>query len=319
MVETRNTNADTAAGHGQPLRRFIALERRLSIRANRSAATFFLYEFIRFGMKQAWACLFGGLMVALLLATYAFYPQGAWLARYDFLFLAAVVIQIGMIGLKLETIDEARVIFLFHCVGTAMEVFKTAKGSWIYPEESLFRIGDVPLFTGFMYAAVGSYIARAWRLFDFRFTRYPPQWAMYALATAIYLNFFTHHYGPDLRYGLFAVYALLFGRCWIHYRVHRHWRRMPVLLATLLVALFIWGAENVGTFTRTWLYPSQKAGWEMVSIAKLGSWYLLMIISVALVSIVTRPQAFSAAPSTRTGSPRPCPQRWPQPPSLARR
>jgi uncharacterized membrane protein YoaT (DUF817 family) len=32
----------------------------------------------------------------------------------------------------------------------------------------------VPLFTGFMYAAIGSYIARCWRLFDFRFTRHPP-------------------------------------------------------------------------------------------------------------------------------------------------
>src|SRR3712207_6887532 len=51
---------------------------------------------------------------------------------------------------------------------TIMEVHKTAIGSWAYPEASLFRIGGVPLFTGFMYAAVGSYLARVWRLFDFR-------------------------------------------------------------------------------------------------------------------------------------------------------
>ena len=53
-------------------------------------------------------------------------------------------------------------------VGTVMEMFKTGVGSWIYPEPSFFRIGGVPLFSGFMYAAVGSYIARAWRLFDFQ-------------------------------------------------------------------------------------------------------------------------------------------------------
>ncbi len=50
------------------------------------------YEFFRFGVKQAWACLFGGLMCALLLATHWWYPQDAWLARYDFLTLAALAI-----------------------------------------------------------------------------------------------------------------------------------------------------------------------------------------------------------------------------------
>ena len=49
-----------------------------------------LYEFVRFGLKQGWACLFGALMLALLLGTHVFYPKGAWLARYDFLVLAAV-------------------------------------------------------------------------------------------------------------------------------------------------------------------------------------------------------------------------------------
>jgi len=52
-------------------------------------------------------------------------------------------------------------------------LFKTSAGSWLYPEPSLLRIGGVPLFSGFMYAAVGSYIARVWRICDFRFTHYP--------------------------------------------------------------------------------------------------------------------------------------------------
>ena len=100
----------------------------------------------------------------------------------------------AMLAFKLETWEEAKVIVIFHVVGTAMEVFKTSVGSWIYPEVSILRIGGVPLFTGFMYAAIGSYIARAWRLFDFRFTHHPPLWALVLLALAIYVNFFAHHY-----------------------------------------------------------------------------------------------------------------------------
>ena len=297
-VEPATPN-DSAARIWAPLARFIAREAALAEWAGRRPATFYVYEFLRFGVKQAWACLFGGLMVALLIATWAFYPPRAALARYDFLVLAGVAIQVVMIWGKLETREEALVILVFHVVGTAMEIFKTQVGSWIYPEPSLLRIGGVPLFSGFMYAAVGSYIARAWRLFDFRFTRYPPQWTTVVLAVAIYANFFAHHYVTDLRWLLFAGYAVLFGRSWIYYRVHRHWRRMPVLLATGLVAAFIWLAENVGTATRAWSYPSQKHGWSMVPVNKLGAWYLLMIISVVLVSLVNRPRAFEAAATGR--------------------
>ena len=145
-----------------------------------------LYEFFRFGVKQAWACLFGGLMCALLLATYWWYPKDVWLARYDFLTLAALGIQAALLALRLETWSEARVILMFHVVGTAMELFKTAAGSWIYPEASVLRIGGVPLFTGFMYAAVGSYMVRVMRLFDLRFTRYPPLLATAALVVAAF-------------------------------------------------------------------------------------------------------------------------------------
>ena len=65
---------------------------------------------------------------------------------------------------------------------------------------------------------------------------------------------------------------------------------MPLLLGFFLVALFIWFAENLGTFARAWIYPGQEDGWELVSLAKLGSWYLLMIISVVLVSLVHQPE-----------------------------
>jgi uncharacterized membrane protein YoaT (DUF817 family) len=138
-----------------------------------------------------------------------------------------------------------------------MEVFKTDAGSWIYPEAGVLRIGGVPLFSGFMYASIGSYIARCWRLFDFRFTRHPPRWSVGLLALAIYINFYTHHHFIDLRIALFAMTGLVLGRTWIHYRIWTVYRRMPLLLGLLLVALFIWFAENIGTSTHTWTYPHQ--------------------------------------------------------------
>ena len=245
-----------------------------------------LYEFVLFGFKQAWACLFGALMLALLLATHFLYPESAPLARYDFLTLAAIAIQVGMLTLRLETWGEAKVILIFHLVGTVMELFKTAAGSWIYPEPSLLRIGDVPLFSGFMYAAVGSYIARVWRIFDFRYSHYPPRWATWLLAGAIYINFFAHHWTVDIRWILFAATAAIFWRTRVHFRNWREHRWMPLLLGFGLVALFIWFAENIGTFARAWTYPGQEAGWEMVGLAKLGSWYLLMLISFILVGLV---------------------------------
>ncbi|HAQ34629.1 MAG TPA: DUF817 domain-containing protein, partial [Alphaproteobacteria bacterium] len=131
----------------------------------RGPVTQFAFEFVSFGVKQAWACLFGGLMLGLLIATFLFYPDDAALGRYDFLTLSALAIQIGMLVTRLETWEEAKVILVFHVVGTVMEIFKTHMGSWIYPEDAFLRIAGVPLFSGFMYAAVGSYIARVWRIF----------------------------------------------------------------------------------------------------------------------------------------------------------
>lgn len=267
--------------------RFARIRRDLEAIALVPGPTAYVYEFLIFGFKQAWACLFGGLMLGLLLLTFLFYPADAPLHRYDFLTLAALVIQISMVAFRLETREELVVICAFHVVGTIMELFKTASGSWAYPENSVLHIGAVPLFSGFMYAAVGSYIARIWRIFDFRFSRYPPRWATYLLATAIYVNFFAHHWLPDARIALFAILAALFLRCTIWFRPLRAYRRMPLLVGFLLVALFIWLAENLGTFANAWTYPNQAAQWHPVSISKLGAWYLLMIISFVLVSLVS--------------------------------
>ncbi len=252
----------------------------------RGAVSQFVFEFVSFGIKQAWACLFGGLMIAMLLGTYVYYPADAVLTRYDFITLMAVFIQIMLLVTRLETLEEAKVILAFHIVGTAMELFKTQAGSWTYPEASLLRIADVPLFSGFMYACVGSYIARVWRIFDFKFTRFPAMKWQALLAGLVYANFFTHHYIWDFRLLLFAGAAVLYAPCVIWFKPDEKHRPMPLLLGLFLVALFIWFAENIGTFARAWSYPGQETQWHMVSPAKLGAWFLLMLISFVLVAFI---------------------------------
>ena len=247
-------------------------------------------ELLVFGARQAWASLFGGLLLALVLVTRYCWPEAMPLARYDALFVAAVLVQIALLATGLERPREAAIILIFHVVGTAMEVFKTHMASWTYPEASVLRIGAVPLFSGFMYAAVGSYMARVVRIFDIRLDGYPGLPATVALAAGIYANFFAHHFMPDLRIGLFVATAVLFGRVRMQFRLLEGTLAMPLLLAFVLVATFIWVAENVATWSSVWLYPNQMHQWTPVSPAKLGSWFLLMIISVVLVTLVHPPR-----------------------------
>jgi uncharacterized membrane protein YoaT (DUF817 family) len=239
-----------------------------------------------FGIRQAWAALFGGLMLgAIVLTTYVDLP---WLGRYDWLFVMAIGIQLFMLLTRLEKPHEVVTIVAFHLVGLGMELFKTSGsiGSWTYPGDAIFMIGNVPLFSGFMYAAVGSYIARAGRVFDQHYSNYPNRGATVALALAIYVNFFTHHYFWDIRYLLFAAILLLYGRTWVYYRINKTVRRMPLVIGFGLIALVIWLAENISTFTNVWLYPEQLTGWQVVSWHKIGSWLLLMVISFIMVDIM---------------------------------
>ena len=249
-----------------------------------------LTEFVVFGLKQGWACIFGAAMLAVLVGTKLWYPADAALARNDFLVLAAVTIQVIMVVFRLETLRELRVIVLFHIVGTGMELFKTDVGSWIYEGDGLLRIGGVPLYSGFMYAAVGSYMVRVYRMFDLRFERYPRRWVTAILAALIYANFFSHHYVFDARYILLAAIVVVYARTRMQFTVFRSRFRMPLVVAFLLVAIFIWLAENIATWSNAWAYPDQVNGWQLVSVAKLGSWFLLMMISVVLVAWVYPPR-----------------------------
>ena len=229
----------------------------------------FINEFWLFGVKQANASIFGGFLLANMVATRYWYPLES-IHRYDFIFLSAVAFQILLLLTKLETLRESVVIIVFHIVATIMELFKTsaAIGSWSYPEEYYFGIGNVPLFTGFMYSAVGSYIARVWRIFEFEYSHYPSKKITVLLVTMIYLNFFTHHYILDLRWVLLSITIILFYKTNIYFRVVKTHRHMPIILGWLLVALFIWFAENIATYANIWLYPNQANVWQMVPLEK---------------------------------------------------
>src|SRR5215218_6167367 len=159
-------------------------------------------EFLYFGVKQVRACLFVGLFFAAVFLV----PRAGLLGipRYDLLLVIAIAIQGWMLWAGLESWDEVKAITLFHFIGFCLELFKTSPAirSWSYPDFAYTKLFGVPLFAGFMYAAVGSYIIQAWRLFDLRIRHHPPYWMAALIAAAIYANFFTHHYIPDVRWYL---------------------------------------------------------------------------------------------------------------------
>ncbi len=66
---------------------------------------------------------------------------------------------------------------------------------------------------------------------------------------------------------------------------------MPVLLSCFLGAFFVWIAENVSTYANIWIYLNQADGWQMVPAGKLVAWFLLMMLSFVLVTLVNQPRA----------------------------
>jgi len=143
------------------------------------------------------AIIFGSLAFSRLIAVPA-------IPRYDLLLLICLFTQWWMIRKGIESLDELKVITVFHLMGLTMELFKVWKGSWAYPEDALTKFGGVPLYSGFMYASVASYLCQAWRRFNLQLLNAPRRFESLVIAVLIYLNFFTHHYFYDLRW-LLAV------------------------------------------------------------------------------------------------------------------
>ncbi len=249
-----------------------------------SRLSFLISELFFFTLKELRAVLFPGMLIFLIfISNYVSIPG---LYRYDFLFFGAVVAQVALVATGLETKDEAKTIVIFHLIGLALELFKThpSVGSWSYPEPGYTKVAGVPLYSGFMYAAVGSYIAGAWKMLRLRLTNHPSYAASLVLCFFIYLNFFTNRFVWDYRPVLFAAILLLFRNTWVYFTPRNTEHRMPLVLGFLLTGFFVWIAENIATFYGAWKYPGQIHAWEAVSLHKITSWFLLVIISFIVVA-----------------------------------
>ena len=250
-----------------------------------SSAPFTIVRLVRelwiFGYLHALCCIFPVAIFGLLAFSKLLPDFG--IPRYDFLLIACVLVQIAMVLAKLETRDELLVITLFHILGLAMEWYKVHHGSWSYPEIAYTKIMGVPLYSGFMYASVASFMCQAWRRLKLKMTPWPKYWIAWSLAAAIYLNFFTHHYFWDMRWMLIVLVLVAFSKSRVYYFTNRE-RWMPVSLSFFLIGFFIWLAENIATFFGAWKYSYQHDGWQVVSIHKVIAWTLMSIVSYIIVA-----------------------------------
>ncbi|WP_246052855.1 DUF817 domain-containing protein [Actinocorallia herbida] len=241
---------------------------------------YFIAQLLRFAWAEARACAFA---VALFLGLALFSIIDTPLPRYDALLLYALAITGLFYLLRWETAGEVAVIGGFHLVGLIFEIVKVHLGSWSYPGDAWTKIGGVPLYSGFLYAAVGSYVCRAWRTLDLRLTGYRTT-ATATVSAAIYLNFLTHHFLPDLRLPLALLLIAATRRTAVHFTVGQARYRMPLALSFVLIGFFLWIAENIATYLGAWRYPYQQDTWNLVHADKFGAWALLVSVAFVLVA-----------------------------------
>ncbi|SDN81258.1 Uncharacterized membrane protein YoaT, DUF817 family [Paenibacillus sp. yr247] len=239
-------------------------------------------ELIFLGWKEAMCCIFP-VIIFLTLAVSKLFPVQL-IYRYDFILIVCILAQLMLVWSKMESIDELKVITLFHVIGFGLELYKVNMGSWSYPEEGWTKIGGVPLYSGFMYASVASYVCQAWKRFDLHFINWPRTSVSTIVAILIYLNFFTHHFMYDIRWIIVLGLFIIFFKTKVLFTITKKRYEMPILLSFFLIAIFIWIAENISTFFGAWKYPNQQNYWQIVHWGKISSWFLLVIISIIIVA-----------------------------------
>jgi uncharacterized membrane protein YoaT (DUF817 family) len=248
----------------------------------RSRSIGYLVQLLHFAHREALSCAFPCLLFATLAVSKVIHVP--YLHRYDLILLVCLLIQLGMYLTRLETADELKVIAVFHLLGLALELYKVRAGSWAYPEDAWSKLGGVPLYSGFMYASVASYMCQAWRRLALRLTGWPSGWLAVPFAVAVYLNFFTHHYLPDIRWWLVALMLVIFRRTRVRFSLPGATYALPLTLGFFLIGLFVWLAENIATFFDAWQYPYQSQGWSLVHLSKISSWFLLVVVSFVAVA-----------------------------------
>ncbi|MGW0774664.1 DUF817 domain-containing protein [Streptomyces sp. NPDC002835] len=243
--------------------------------------SYWIRQLLSFVLLELRCCAFAMALIGGI-AVSAALPQLP-IARYDLLLVYGVGLAVLARKAGWDSARDTAVIAACHLIGLLFELVKVRLGSWSYPEEAVTKIAGVPLYGGFLYAAVGSYLCRAWHLFQLRLDGYRPG-AMAVLAGAVYLNFFTHHWLPDARWILAALLLCATAGTWVRFRVGEQDHRMPLALSFVLIGFFLWIAENVSTYVGAWSYPDQLGGWQPVSVAKFGAWALLITVTFVMVA-----------------------------------
>jgi uncharacterized membrane protein YoaT (DUF817 family) len=239
-------------------------------------------QLVRFGWLQARCCAFAVALMGGMAASKLLPPLPV--ARYDLLLIYGVLLTGVCYLLGWETRREVAVVAVCHLLGLAFELVKVRVGSWSYPEPGVAKAGGVPLFGGFMYAAVGSYVCRSWRLMGLSLTGYRAR-STAVLAVCLYVNFLSHHWLPDFRWALGALLLVATAGTWVHYTVGRLRHRMPLALAFVLIGFFLWLAENIATYLGAWSYPHQLGAWEPVALSKWASWALLISVTFVICGV----------------------------------
>ncbi|MDN5287212.1 MAG: hypothetical protein JWR38_3486 [Mucilaginibacter sp.] len=240
-----------------------------------------IHHFYTFALQQALSCVFPVLVFTTLAVSHLFKDV---IPRYDFMLIACVLIQVALYYTKIETKDEVLVICIFHLLGLMMELFKVHYGSWAYPEFAYTKLFGVPLYSGFMYASVASYMCQAWRRLNLQILYWPHHYTARIIGALIYFNFFSNHFIYDVRYLIGLLILYFFRRSVVIFYLDNKAYRIPTILSFLLIGFFIWLAENVATLLGAWKYAYQHNGWAMVNYQKISSWGFLVIVSFIIVA-----------------------------------
>lgn len=177
------------------------------------------------------------------------------LPRYDLLLGLSLAMQAFMVISGLETVNELKMVSAFHLLGLCLELYKVSHGSWSYPEPG-FKIRGVPLYSGFMYASVASYMMQGWKRFELQLEGWPKLPYLAIAAISIYANFFLSRVFGDVRWWIIAIILVIFWKCRVRFTTIVGVRRsMPMLVAYGLIGLFVWFAEHLCTWLRAWEYP----------------------------------------------------------------
>lgn len=236
-------------------------------------------EFFAFFLKQVRSSIFA-LFIFLMLAISHFVPT---IPRYDFLLISCLALQTYMVKSGMESRKELGIVCGFHVVGLMLELYKVRHGSWTYPEFAFSKVGGVPLYSGFMYASVASYILQATRVFNLQFHKMPKTyWAGFCIFL-VYLQFFAGAVIGDQRLIVSLVLTGLFWPAKVNFDCRLRTFTMPLTFAFFLIGSCIYAGENIATFLGAWAYPHQLDGWELVHPTKIVSWTLMATVGFVML------------------------------------